>query len=260
MNGEFYGVYTNIEAEDKQFLKRWFKNHRGNLYEKDGYSDFKPGSESGFDLETNEKTNDTSDLTELLSVIHNATDSETYLEDLGKRIDTDRLLKFIAVEGMVNQWDSLSFTMWWTHNFRLYHDPDSQKFVFIPWGHDLCLKPALYSGRPYIRMFNVMHRADNRGSAISSSILFRRCLTSPNARSAYKNAIQEVIDVWERLDIESAARRYYTQIRPYVYIDERKSTELKSPLSNQQFEEAYQQLQKTIRGRLAAVRSDLRNH
>ena len=162
------------------------------------------GTESDFDLETNDNSN----LTELLAVTHSATDKATYLEVIGKHIGTDRMLKFIAVEGVV-------------------------------------------------RRFDVMHRRDNGNHAISSSILFRRCLASPMAKSAYKSAIHEVIEIWESLEMVSAARRHHNQIRHYVYKDERRKTEQHGALTNKQFGEAYRQLLLTIGDRVPAVRSDL---
>lgn len=257
INETFYGVYTNIETEDRTFLKRWFEDASGNLYEKDGYGDFLPKHASDFDLETNEEENDRSDLTELLQTIEAATDKDTYLDDLAKVVDTERLVKFMAVEGLVNQWDSLSFPLWWVHNLRLYHDPQSDQFVFIPWGHDLCLKPALFTGRRYIRMFERTRRSDRPTGQVMASILFRRCLESPTGRQAYREAIQEAVQTWQGLDMVTSAETYYRQIKPWVARDQRKVTE-KGPLTHAQFEAAYQQLLTTLQGRLAAVHEDLR--
>ena len=61
VNGTFFGLYANVEAEDKPFLRRWFGSDAGNLYE-EGQVDFEPGTETAFDLETNETANDRSDL------------------------------------------------------------------------------------------------------------------------------------------------------------------------------------------------------
>src|SRR5213075_2682152 len=36
VNGEYYGVYGNVEVEDKAFLRRWFASDEGNLYEEMG--------------------------------------------------------------------------------------------------------------------------------------------------------------------------------------------------------------------------------
>ncbi|MEY2930876.1 MAG: hypothetical protein RL033_1625, partial [Pseudomonadota bacterium] len=59
VNGKYYGLYSNVETEDKSFLSRWFSSNDGNLYEEGG-SDLVPGSSALFDLETNEDTADRS--------------------------------------------------------------------------------------------------------------------------------------------------------------------------------------------------------
>jgi hypothetical protein len=39
VNGKAFGVYANLETEDKPFLRRWFASDDGNLYE-EGQRDF----------------------------------------------------------------------------------------------------------------------------------------------------------------------------------------------------------------------------
>src|SRR4029077_12200805 len=119
-------------------------------------------------LETNEVLNDRSDLGNLISVIGRATSPATFLQDVGAAMDTAEFLKFTAVEGAVNQWDSYSFTIWWPHNFRIYDDPTTKKFAFIPWGHDLSMKPALFTGKPYIKLFELARSSDSAGGRITA--------------------------------------------------------------------------------------------
>ena len=188
--------------------------------------------------------------------IDSATSASTYLTDLGSSIDTAAFLKFTAVEGAVNQWDMYSYTTWWAHNFRLYHDPTTSKFVFIPWGNDLAMKPHLYSGRDYIELFELVHKSDASNEPISNGLLFRRCLASAPCKKAYKEAVNQIINVLEGLSLEAAARRYYNQIKSQVYADTRKATE-QGPLSNAGFEASYQSVLTTIKGRVAAMRADV---
>ncbi|HKP63058.1 MAG TPA: CotH kinase family protein [Polyangiales bacterium] len=256
VNGAFYGVYTNLESEDKHFLSRWFSDNSGNLYEKNGMQDLSQAAAADFDLETNETANDRTDLNQALTAIDAATTPATFLSDIGGKIDTVKLLKLMAVEGAVNQWDTYSFSIWWPHNFRLYDDPTTSKFVFLPWGHDLSMKPAPYTGRAYIKMFELVHQSDNPNAPISAGLLFQRCLASPTCKAAYKDAVNQVITVYEGLGMQAAAERYYNQIRSQVYADPRKSTE-KGPVTNAAFDTAYQSVLTTIKGRVAAMRADV---
>ncbi|HTU60628.1 MAG TPA: CotH kinase family protein, partial [Polyangiales bacterium] len=132
VNDTYYGVYAHVESEDKTFLRRWFASDDGNLYE-DGMADFVDGAASSFDLQTNETANDRTDLTALISAIGSAS-SATYLQDLDPVLDTAQFLRYSAMEAAVNQWDGYSYTYFEPNNFRVYHDPATRKFSFIPWG------------------------------------------------------------------------------------------------------------------------------
>jgi spore coat protein CotH len=256
VNGTFYGVYANVEAEDKSFLKRWFPTDGGNLYE-EGQKDFVPGAETAFDLETNETANDRTDLKNLISAIQGST-PQTFLTDIGGLLDTAHFLKFTAVEAAVNQWDMYSFTVFYMNNFRLYSDPTSKKFTFIPWGHDLSMKPFRDTGTPFIDAFALAREGDRASGAVSSGILFQRCLKSPACKAAYRDAVSQIATLYEGLDLEATAKRYYEQVKEDVYRDTRKNICCdEEPLTNQQFEEGYQSVLTTIRGRVAALRADV---
>lgn len=256
INGEFYGVYANLEAEDKPFLRRWFDDDGGNLYE-EGQSDFVPGAETTFNLETNEERNDRTDLIGLIAAIDGASPT-TFLDDVGAHLDLENYFKFTAVEAAVNQWDMYSYTVFWVNNMRLYREPTAGKFHFIPWGHDMSMKPYRDSGKPYIHLFELSRQYDVPNRNISAGLLFRRCLESAPCVAAYREAVEEVIVTYEALDLEARAAAYYEQIKPFVYEDERKRVCCGSDsLSNQDFDSAVTSVLETIRGRVAALRQDL---
>ncbi len=254
VNGEFYGVYANVESEDKPFLRRWFDDASGNLYE-EGQSDFVPGAETAFNLETNEETNDRSDLVNLIAAVSDATNPETFLDNVGTYLDIDNYLRFTAVEAAVNQWDMYSYTVFWVNNLRLYNDPATGKFHFIPWGHDMSMKPYRDSGKPYVHLFELARQYDQANGDVTSGLLLQRCLESESCVAAYGNAVEEVISVYSGLELETRANTYYEQIKSAVYEDQRKRVCCGSDsLSNQDFEAAYTSVVETIRGRVAALK------
>ena len=71
VNGAAFGLYVNLETEDKHFVGRWFADAGGNLYEEHG-AEFTAGSEGGFELETNPTAPDTADLTRLFAAVDGA--------------------------------------------------------------------------------------------------------------------------------------------------------------------------------------------
>jgi spore coat protein CotH len=258
VNGTFYGVYANVESEDKTFLRRWFTNADGNLYE-EGQEDFVPGAETAFNLETNETANDRSDMVALIAAVQGATDPATFLADIAGSLDTARFLRFTAVEAAVNQWDMYAYTVFYPNNFRIYHDPVSATFHFIPWGHDMSMKPFRDSGKPFVRLFQLARQGDRSNGTVTAGLLLRRCLESPGCEAAYRAAVADVIEIYEGLDLEATAARYYNQIKVAVMMDTKKNVCCAQPptLTNAGFEEGYQEVLSTVRGRVAALRADL---
>jgi spore coat protein CotH len=257
INGDFYGVYANVEAEDKTFLRRWFEDEDGNLYE-EGQVDFVTGAEDDFNLETNETANDRSGLVALIAAVQGATTPTTFLADIGVKLDTAQFLKFTAVEAAVNQWDMYAYTVFYVNNMRFYDDPTSGKFHFIPWGHDMSMKPFRDSGKPFISLFELSRQGDRSNGTVSAGLLFRRCMESPGCVTAYRAAVEEVIDVYESLDLPARAATYRAQIQSAIMMDDRKNVCCSGgPLSNAQAQAGYEEVLDTVQGRVAALRADL---
>lgn len=249
VNGEYYGVYANVEAIDKPFLRRWFSSDAGNLYE-EGQRDFVPGAEASFVLETNEVANDRSDLRGLIAALDRAS-PDTVLNELSAHLDVTHFLQFTAAEAAVNQWDMYAYTLFFPNNFRIYADPASQTFVFVPWGMDMAMKPYRDTGRAFISVFELARAGDDPDRNITAGLIFQRCLQSAPCRARYADTVAQVADRFEAMDLESTAARYYAQIREHVQADTRKE------YSEQEFEAGYRSLRSTLRGRAAALRADL---
>ena len=249
VNGAFYGVYANVEAEDKTFLSRWFASNDGNLYE-EGQVDFVPGAEAQFDLETNETANDRQDLARLIAAV-GAAKAATFLDDIAGSLDTAAFLRFTAAEAAVNQWDMYGYTVFYPNNFRIYDVPATGKFVFLPWGMDMSMKPFRDSGKPHIALFELARRGDRSSGRVSAGLILQRCLASPSCTAAYRAAIESIIEAYESSGLETLATTYHEQIANHVASDPRKE------YTAAEFEQGFASLLRTIRGRPAAMRADL---
>lgn len=80
INGEYYGLYVNIEHVNRDFLKRNFDDNDGNLYK-------------GREKKTNEEDPDTSDWDEVRNV-------ET-VEELEALMDLNEAVRFLALEAVI---------------------------------------------------------------------------------------------------------------------------------------------------------------
>ena len=125
LNGRDLGFYVLIEAMNKTFLRQHFRNADGNLYE--GYArdvDQKLEQDSG-------KPGDQSDLQALVAAAR--LPASECLPRLRQVLDVDRFLSFLAISMLIAQHDSYPLNR---NNYRLYQDPDTQRFVMIAHGID----------------------------------------------------------------------------------------------------------------------------
>lgn len=130
VNGQDLGTYTHVETIDDDMLERSFGDASGNLYEGQ-LADFIAADVDYMQLDNREERNDRSDLFELVAALE-APDEEliTRLEAI---LDLDRFRDFWAMETLTEHWDGYAYN---ANNYLTYHDPQSDRFVFIPWGAD----------------------------------------------------------------------------------------------------------------------------
>jgi len=129
LNGRSLGLYVLKEGFDKAFLKRHFKNAKGNLYDGGFLRDID---------ESLERTSGEGDVTgraDLKALVAAARepDPALRLERLGQVMDVDRFLSFAALEMLTWHWDGYVMKK---NNYRLYHNPIGNKMIFLPHGMD----------------------------------------------------------------------------------------------------------------------------
>ncbi len=134
LNGRQLGIYVVVEAINRDFLKQHFANAKGNLYEAN-FTDIEVRLE-----QDGGAPGDQADLRKLYQVCTITNAAERWRE-LPKVLDVDKFVSFAAMEMLTAHWDGYVLH---TNNYRLYHDPSSDKFAFIPHGMDWAfLRPNL---------------------------------------------------------------------------------------------------------------------
>ncbi len=173
VNGRNLGFYVLIEGINKQFLKRYFSDPTGNLY--DGHSQ----SEVNRRMRTNsgENREDHSGLRALAAAAQEPV-LATRLAALEKALDVDEFLSFLATEIMLCHWDGYAMNR---NNFRVYHDRDRNRCVFIPQGTDQVFQ------RPNTSIFTGM-----------AGLVAKSALEIPELRERYRQrASQLLTNVWQ---------------------------------------------------------------
>jgi hypothetical protein len=140
VNGEHVGLYVNVEQVDKTFLASWFGDKSGNLYKPEkgdlvykGDTIEAYGDAEAYELKTNEDAADYSGLLNLIDVLNNTADADLPVA-LETVLDVDMFIKWLALNTLLVSLDSYAGP--WAHNFYLYDNPTTGRFVFIPWDYN----------------------------------------------------------------------------------------------------------------------------
>ena len=131
LNGRALGLYVLTEGFDKRFLERHFARTDGNLYEGGLLQDIT----SGLQQDTGKNPQSDAAVERLIRAAHEPDPQERF-RALSAVLDLDRFLSMVAIETMLSHSDSYSMNR---NNYRLYHDPATDRIVFMPHGMDRVL-------------------------------------------------------------------------------------------------------------------------
>ncbi len=173
-NGRPLGVYVLIEAMNKEFLKQYFKSPKGNLYET-----YLADIDSRMDQDGGTDTSQ-ADVKKLLEVCRLADPAERW-QRLPSVLDVDRYLSHAVVEIFTSHTDGYAMNR---NNFRLYHDPDTDKFTFITHGLDWAFQNTGISIRPPM-----------------NSIVTRAVLQTPDGRRRFKERFAQLFTNIFQVDV-----------------------------------------------------------
>jgi hypothetical protein len=142
------GLYTMIEVVDDTMVDRYFGSDDGNIYEADGSAaSFAASSydqiEQSFQKENNEEEADWSDIEALFEVVHaerRTTDPASWRANLESLFDVDGFLEWLAISAVIQHWDAYGNM---SHNYYLYHDPDSGRLKWISWDHNMAMSTGM---------------------------------------------------------------------------------------------------------------------
>ena len=144
INGNFYGVYLNVEQIDEEFVQKRYGNKSGNLYkclypadlnykgnDPDLYKEEFWGRRA-YELKTNELADDYEDLAQFVNILNNTSITNLPCE-LEKVFNVDRYLKNLVFDILTGNWDGYAHNM---NNYYLYHNISTNRFEYIPYDLD----------------------------------------------------------------------------------------------------------------------------
>ena len=128
LNGRDLGPYVAIEGFASEFLARYFTDASGNLYD----SGFRRDITEPLEKLSGKKPHNWGDLRKLATAARTA-DLEERWTKLTQSLDTNNFARYLAMQVLTANWDGYAM---YKNNYRVYHDPASDRLFFMPHGMD----------------------------------------------------------------------------------------------------------------------------
>jgi spore coat protein H len=174
VNGRALGLYVVVEAMNKEFLRQYFRNAKGNLYEA-----YLQDIDQKLDLDGGSDTSQ-ADLQRFFEVCKLEDRLERW-KRLHEVLDVDGYVSHLVVELFTSHTDGYAMNR---NNYRLYHDPATDRFVFLAHGIDWAFANTGVSMKPP-----------------TSSIVTRAVLQTPAGRRQFRERRAELFTNVFRVDV-----------------------------------------------------------
>jgi spore coat protein CotH len=131
LDGRDLGLYVLKEGYNRSFLRRNFPDASGNLYDGGFIRDI----DQDLERDSGDGPEDRQDLQRLRDA---AFTPDIVLREtrLAKVLEIDRFITVAAMQALLIDWDGYGYNR---NNYRIYHEPRTGKFTFIPHGMDQLL-------------------------------------------------------------------------------------------------------------------------
>lgn len=195
INNSYFGLYTNVEHIDEEFVKLRFGNINGNLYKclypadlaykgsnPDLYKEEFWGRRA-YALTTNEIADNYADLAHFIDVLNNTPTADLPCE-LEKVFNVDSYLKACAFDVLNGNWDGAIYNK---NNFYLYHNLATDQFEFIPYDLDNTL------GIDWLNVDWVTKNIYNWMPAGEQRPLYKRLLEVPEFKKRYSYYLKTLL-------------------------------------------------------------------
>jgi hypothetical protein len=247
----YFGVYTLVEEVDDTVLDDQFGDNSGNLYKPDGNGASFANStfrESVFVKENNEDEADWTDIKNLFAALHSTkrtSDAAAWRSDLEAIFDTDMFLKYLAVNTVIQNWDTYGRM---THNYFLYNNPDTKKLTWIPWDNNEALQAGKQQGALPLNFAGL-----NSSQWPLIGYLYR----DPTYKAKYNSYVSEIVkNGFDANSISATYTKYAALVEPYATIEISGHTFLRN---SSEFQLAISELKSHATQRSTAVKTYLGN-
>jgi hypothetical protein len=223
LNGRNVGFYVLVEGITEDFLEQYFQNTQGNLY------DFPYANDITSSHVIESKDRDPADLRALADAAREQ-DLDRRWQRLGKLLDRERFINYLALEVLIWDWDCYAMCR---NNYRVYHDPSSDKIVFMPHGMDQIFDNPQGSILPVMK-----------------GLVARAVLETPEGRRLYFERMKSLAEAYFTDEIMT---RQVAELRGRI----RQELASQSTAAAERHDQAAARLERHIHQRIASVRRQL---
>ena len=214
VNGDYLGIYINVEHIDEEFIAKRFDDKSGNLWkclwpadlEYIGFDPnvykFESNGRRTYDLKTNKTQDDYTALAHFINVINNWEGEELKCE-LERIFDVDNYIKIIALDILLSHWDGPIANM---NNYYLYHNPCTDKIQFISYDLDNTFGID-WSGRDWTEIS--IYNWDENSWDGGSRALYNFLMSDPEYRNRFNFYMKEILE------------KYFNEEFLFPYLDEK---------------------------------------
>jgi spore coat protein H len=248
----YFGLYTMVEMVEDTVIKEQFVSDEGNIYKPEGTgATFAEGTfnEESFDKENNQEEEDYSDILSLFEALHaenRLTDPGAWREGLETVFDVDTFLRWLAVNTVVQNWDTYGVM---SHNYFLYTDPEDGLITWIPWDNNMALSGSGNNiGKRGTLSLGLDEVTDNWP-------LIRLLMDDPIYKAQYETYLGEVVKaVFVPEEMTEVYQYYHELIAPFALAETEEATMLTSEAA---FENSVQELIDHVYAQYEAVQKHL---
>jgi spore coat protein H len=261
LNGEYQGVYVNVERIDESFIEHHLPDSNGLLFKVDEggpganlqfLGDDPSAYARAFEPQTNSAKREQHRLVEFIRMINQSKPSE-FAANLDSRFETDDFLRVTAVMLFSGAFDQL--TGWNPHNYYLYYDGKHDRWRYLPWDLDVGFSAVAFGRIQVLADWNAAWPVAGQ----MPNPLLERIVADPVLLQRYRDTAQIILDKYfepERLCEIIDAR--YTLIKEDLLADPFPHRRVTNP-EDQSYDDIVASMKEFVRNRYASARQQLRN-
>lgn len=198
VNGEYQGVYVNVERIDESFIANYLPDLKGPLFRVDEggpgcnlqfLGDDPSAYARTFEPETQSAKKSQQQLVDLIRWI-NQSKADEFATKFDSVIESDDFLRVTAVMLLSGAFDQL--TGWNPHNYYLYHDGVHDRWRYLPWDLDVGFCEVAFG---HIRVLDEWNAAWPAAGPAPNPLL-ERIIVDPKLLARYRAEALTILETY----------------------------------------------------------------